>query len=144
VRDAAAVLAEARSWLGTAYEHGQGVKGRGVDCVFFLVRVFHAVGLIPDLDPRPYPHGPFIRDDRYVRWMLPYVDAREGSPQPADIVLFWVPPRKAPAQSSIVVAWPKVILLDQDQGVVELSALDHWTADRFHSAWTVKGIADGR
>jgi hypothetical protein len=135
------VIAEARSWLGTPYEHGQGLKGVGVDCVFFLVRTFHALDLIPNIDPRPYPHGPFIRDDRYVRWMRPFVDPAPLPPRPANIVLFWVPPRKMPAQSAIVVQWPTLILLDQEMGVVELNAEKEWFADRFHSAWAIKGLS---
>src|SRR6202161_3252947 len=51
----AAVVAEARSWIGTKYHNCADIKGVGVDCGMLLARVFANVGLIPFVDPRPYP-----------------------------------------------------------------------------------------
>ncbi len=138
----ARVLAEAASWVGTPFVHHGGVKGVGVDCAFSLIRIFHAAGLIPDIDPGYYPRGPFVRDDRYVRWLLPYVVLRKGRPEPADIALFWVPPRQQPAQSAIVIEWPtRIYFAHQEEGFIESAATRDWIAPRFHSAWTVKGLA---
>ena len=50
----AAVVAEARSWIGTPYHLGADVKGAGVDCAMILVRVFCDLGLVAPFDPRPY------------------------------------------------------------------------------------------
>ena len=36
----AAVVAEARSWIGTPYHHAADVKGHGVDCAMLLIRVY--------------------------------------------------------------------------------------------------------
>ena len=59
-----AVRAEALRWVGTPYHHGADVLGQGVDCLMLLVRVYHAVGLIPDIDPRPYaPDWQFHRNE---------------------------------------------------------------------------------
>ncbi len=51
----AAVVAEARSWIGTRYHNCADVKGAGVDCGMLLVRVFVDTGLCQPFDPRPYP-----------------------------------------------------------------------------------------
>ncbi|MGA2893768.1 MAG: hypothetical protein ABSE22_12925 [Xanthobacteraceae bacterium] len=51
----AAVVAEARSWIGTPYHNCADIKGIGVDCGMLLVRVFVDTGLCPAFDPRPYP-----------------------------------------------------------------------------------------
>src|SRR5690606_11249105 len=45
-RAAAAVVAEAREWVGTPYRHQGNVKGRAVDCVGLILGVGHAVGLL--------------------------------------------------------------------------------------------------
>lgn len=42
-RDAA--VAEARTWLGTPYQHQQRTKGLAVDCVGLLIGVGHGLGL---------------------------------------------------------------------------------------------------
>jgi cell wall-associated NlpC family hydrolase len=42
-----AVVAEARTWLGTPYHLNQCVRGAGVDCARFIHAVLHACGLMP-------------------------------------------------------------------------------------------------
>ena len=51
----AAVVAEARRWIGTPYHACADVRGHGVDCGMLIVRVFVDTGLVPAFDPRPYP-----------------------------------------------------------------------------------------
>ena len=52
-----AVVAAARSWIGTPYHNCADVIGTGVDCGMLLVRVFVDSGLCAPFDPRPYPLG---------------------------------------------------------------------------------------
>lgn len=49
------ILEEARSWLGTPFRHAQCAKGAGVDCAMLSACVYYNVGLVPWIDPRPYP-----------------------------------------------------------------------------------------
>ena len=50
------VVAEARSWIGTKFVHGAGVKGAGCDCAHLVSEVYVKLGLIP---PFEYPiYGP--------------------------------------------------------------------------------------
>lgn len=40
-----AVVAEARTWLGTRFHYGARIKGTGVDCAQFIAAVFEACGI---------------------------------------------------------------------------------------------------
>jgi hypothetical protein len=70
----AAVVAAARSWIGTPYHNCADIKGVGVDCGMLLVRVFVDTGLCAPFDPRPYPVDWHMHrsEERY----LGYLDAR--------------------------------------------------------------------
>ena len=51
----AAVVEEARSWLGTPYHHMGRVKGVGCDCLTLLAAVYHAAGIVPEIEIPHYP-----------------------------------------------------------------------------------------
>jgi hypothetical protein len=85
----AAVVKEARSWIGTPYHHAADVKGHGVDCAMLLVRVYCDLELVELFDPRPYTRDWFLHRDeeRYLGFLL--ARSREvRSPGLGDIVLF--------------------------------------------------------
>ncbi len=52
-----AIVAEARTWLGTPFHHQNRFKGGGVDCIGLIVCVFDALGL-PYEDERHYSRVP--------------------------------------------------------------------------------------
>jgi cell wall-associated NlpC family hydrolase len=68
----AAVVAQARSWIGTPYHNCADVKGAGVDCGMLLVRVFVDTGLCPPFDPRPYPADWHLHrsEERYLGFVF--------------------------------------------------------------------------
>ena len=82
----AAVVAAARSWIGTPYHHAADVKGRqgGVDCAMLLVRVYCDLGLVEPFDPRPYTRDWMLHRDeeRYLGFLLARAK-RFGRPGPA-------------------------------------------------------------
>jgi NlpC/P60 family putative phage cell wall peptidase len=85
----AAVVAAARSWIGTPYHHAADVKGAGVDCAMLLVRVYCDLGLVEPFDPRPYTRDWMLHrdDERFLGFLL--ARAREVSdPRPGDVILF--------------------------------------------------------
>lgn len=51
----AAILTEARTWLGTPWHHQARLKGVGVDCAQLLIAVYAGVGLIEPFTPAHYP-----------------------------------------------------------------------------------------
>lgn len=88
-RERAAVVAEARSWIGTPYHHQGDIKGLGVDCAMIIVRVFCDLGLIPRFDPRPYSRDWMMHRDeeRYLSWM-PGRGNEVERPRPGDVVVW--------------------------------------------------------
>src|SRR5208283_5940831 len=87
----AAVVAAARSWIGTPYHHAADVKGVGVDCALILVRVFCDLGLVEPFDPRPYTRDWMVHRDeeRYLGFLLARAKIVEA-PGAGDVILFRV------------------------------------------------------
>jgi cell wall-associated NlpC family hydrolase len=84
-----AVIAEARSWIGTPYHHAADVKKHGVDCAMLLVRVYANVGLIENFDPRPYTRDWFLHrsEERYLGFLFDRAyEVRE--PGLGDVIVF--------------------------------------------------------
>ncbi len=53
------VVAEARGWLGTPWQHQQRQKGMAVDCAGLVIGVARALGLVaPDFDVQGYQRLP--------------------------------------------------------------------------------------
>lgn len=101
----AAVVAEARSWVGTPYRHCADVKRAGVDCGMLLVRVFVDLGLAEPFDPRPYPtdfhlHG---EGERYLGFVMDR--GREVEiPGPGDVVVWRI--GRSFSHGGVVTEWP--------------------------------------
>lgn len=84
----AAIVAEARSWIGTPYHNCADIRGVGVDCGMLLVRVFVDTGLCPPFDPRPYPVDWHLHrsEERYLGFI--FDRARETvSAQSGDVMV---------------------------------------------------------
>jgi NlpC/P60 family putative phage cell wall peptidase len=84
-----AVIAEAARWIGTPYHHQGRVLGAGVDCVTLLCEVYEAAGIIPHVDPTPYPQDWHLHRDseRYLGGLMQY--SREvDSPRPGDVIVW--------------------------------------------------------
>jgi hypothetical protein len=85
----ALVVAEARKWVGTKYHNCADVRGAGVDCAMLLIRAFVDCGLMPPIDPRPYPPDWHLHRDeeRYLGYVMERF-AEVEQPLAGDIVLF--------------------------------------------------------
>ena len=84
----AAVVAAARSWIGTPYHNCADVKGVGVDCGMLLVRVFVDSGLCAPFDPRPYPVDWHLHraEERYLGFIFDR-GAEVTAPLPGDVMV---------------------------------------------------------
>ena len=89
INERAAVVAEARAWIGTPYHVGADVKGVGCDCAMLLVRVFCDLGLVAGFDPRPYSSDWHLHrsDEIYLGHLTERAHEVER-PQPGDAVVF--------------------------------------------------------
>ncbi len=110
-RERAAVVTEARRWLGTPYHHEARVKGPqgGVDCAQLLIGVFSAVGLIEPPAIEHYPPDWHLHRsaERYLATVLDHAREIEGPPLPGDVALWRF--GRCFSHGAIVVDWPLVI-----------------------------------
>jgi cell wall-associated NlpC family hydrolase len=112
MRERIAVVAEARSWLGTPYHHMGRLKGPqgGVDCAQLIWAVFFNCGLTPFLPLEPYPPD-FMLHRGIERYMNIVIDRAQevADPKPADVVLYKI--GRVFAHGGIVVdpGWPAII-----------------------------------
>ena len=105
----AQVVSEAMLWLGTPY-HGMGrIKGAGVDCGTLLAEVFERAGVIPHVEPEPYPQDWHMHrnEERYLGYVETFAHRIEGPPLPGDIALYKI--GRCISHGAIVVKWPQII-----------------------------------
>lgn len=110
-------VTEALTWLGTPYHHQGRVKGVGVDCGTLICEVYEKVGLMPHLDPRPYPQDWHLHQlgERYLEHVK-RVCFEVENPQPGDIVLYKI--GLCVSHAGIVVDWPMIIHSYLKSGVI--------------------------
>ncbi|MDD5247813.1 MAG: NlpC/P60 family protein [Rhodocyclaceae bacterium] len=136
----ARIVTEALAWLGTPYHHEADIQGAGVDCAMLLVRVYHAAGLIPAIDPRPYPADWMLHqsEERYLGWVAQYGDP-VAAPLPGDLVLYKV--GRCYSHAGIVVAWPEIVhAFRAERGVVRSRFDAGRLAGRDMQFWRVRGV----
>jgi cell wall-associated NlpC family hydrolase len=86
----AAVIAEARTWLGTPFAHRSMVKGGGVDCAQLVRLSYIAAGVLPEwVDPGVYASQWHLHRDeeRYLAWGH-YLGIEVAEPRPADVAIW--------------------------------------------------------
>ncbi len=133
-----AVIAEAMTWLRTPYLHRGAVKGAGVDCAFFLIEVYAAVGMIERFDPGYYPMD-FMRhrdDERYLGWVDKFGHV-VTDPLPGDVAVYKF--GRSFSHGAIVLDWPNIIHSHRREGGVVLARGDGGELAKrdvvFYSLW---------
>lgn len=132
----AAVVAEARTWLGTPYHHQGRIKGQGVDCAMLLLEVYHACGLVPYVDPRPYPPDWHLHrgQERYLEHVLQHAHAVD-QPRPGDIALYQF--GRCVSHGAIVAEWPQIIHSYVREGCVLANGETGKMAGRLRSFYSI-------
>jgi cell wall-associated NlpC family hydrolase len=111
-----AIVAEAITWIGTPYLSNAMVKGKqggGTDCVMLLIAVYSKLGLMPEVDPRPYSPTWHVhrKEEAYLSQVLKYAKEIEPPPQrmpkPGDVVMFKI--GNVFAHGAIIIEWPLVV-----------------------------------
>lgn len=129
------VIAEARSWLKTPYQHQAMLKGVGVDCVGLVVAVGLATGVL-DITPQqiaryagygrlpnPRKMGEYMR-----KHLIPVTD-----PQPGDIM--WIQWRHdLPMHLAIITNAGMIHAFSDPKEVVEHRINQQWR-NRVNSYW---------
>lgn len=135
-----AVVCEAQTWVATPYHHCADVKGHGVDCAMFLSRVYSAAGVVPFIDPRPYPVDWHLHrnEERYLQTIAPYAREIFTPPEPGDFLLFRY--GRTFSHSAIVIKTPGVIHAHaQERAVVWGDLTLAPLKDRPFRVFTLKG-----
>lgn len=119
------IVEEAKSWIGTPYHDHSGIKGAGVDCAFFPLRVYQAVGKVPTdfevpyYSPQQWLNSPLQKDKLHLKFedrtfldiVLRFAKQeifQENQVQPGDFVIWRV--AASWTHGGIVVSWPDYVL----------------------------------
>jgi cell wall-associated NlpC family hydrolase len=108
----AAVVGEAKSWVGTPYVGCARLKGHGVDCGQLLYGVYLNAGLIPELElPKNYSiqvaqHRTSPEYRNLVDKLFEIIP--ESAALPGDVVLYKL--GKDFAHGAIIVEWPGYVI----------------------------------
>jgi len=140
----AAIVAEARDWIGTPYRHQASLKQVGCDCLGLVRGVWRAVlGAEPELPPPYAPdwaeaHGRETLAEAARRHLVA-VDAatcREG-----DVVLFrWR--AHLPAKHAAILTAPDAMVHAHDGAAVAEVALAPWWRRRLVYAFSFPGLTE--
>ena len=117
-RQRTAVVAEARSWIGTPYHHAARIKGAGVDCAMLLAAIYEAAGLVDPITFERYPPDWMLHRD--AERLLEVVETRaqlSSEPgKPGDLVVYRY--GRAFAHGAVVIEWPVIVHAVQRAGVI--------------------------
>lgn len=140
----AAILAEARAWLGTPYRHRASLKGQGADCLGLVRGVWR--GLI---GPEPEPLPPYAPDwaeagrretlrDTARRHLLP---VEIGAERPGDVLLFRFRPH-LPAKHAALLCDGGRMIHAYDGACVCESPFSPWWRRRLAAVFAFPGLVD--
>jgi cell wall-associated NlpC family hydrolase len=113
-----AVVAEAKTWLGTPYHNCARIKSGGVDCGMLLAEVFERAGVIPHVEVEPYPTDWHMHrsEEIYLGIANQFAHPIEGPPQPGDIALYKF--GRCVSHGAIVIQWPQILHAYVHLGVI--------------------------
>ena len=135
---AEAVVAEARSWIGTPYRHQASLKGVGCDCLGLLRGVWRAViGDEPELPPPYAPdwaeaHGAETLRDAARRHLIA-IDVNAFAP--GDVLLFRWRIHLPAKHCAIVTAPDRMVHAHDGAAVAEVAVTPWW---RRHLAYAFR------
>jgi NlpC/P60 family putative phage cell wall peptidase len=143
----AAIVAQARSWIGTPYRHQASLKGVGCDCLGLVRGVWRAL-----IGPEPEALAPYSPDwaeaggrealAQAARRHL--VEIAPGEAREGDVVLFrWR--EGLPAKHAAILtargpgAWPRMVHAHDGSMVAEVALMPFWTR-RLACAFAFPGV----
>lgn len=125
--DAAAIVAEARSWVGTPYHHQASLKGIGCDCLGLLRGIWRSRhGPEPEVIPAYSRDWTEARCDETLleagrRHLIPIPAA-----EPGDVLIFRMRAEAVAKHAGILVAPSRFVHAQERVGTVEVSLSPWW------------------
>jgi NlpC/P60 family putative phage cell wall peptidase len=140
----AAIVAEARTWLGTPYRHQASLKGVGCDCLGLVRGVFRA--LYGDEPERVPPYAPdwaeAAPDEPLAQAAARHLAVvGKNAFDVGDVVLFRWRAGLAAKHAAIVTS-PTTIIHAHDGAAVAEIALSPWWRRRLAFAFRFRGLRD--
>lgn len=117
----AAVVAEAMTWLRTPWHHRGSLKGVGVDCAQFVLRVYVNCGLCADVDTGEYPRDWHVHktEERFLAFVPDFArEIGQAEAQPGDLMLVRI--GRVFSHGVIILDWPQGIHAAIREGMVTL------------------------
>jgi cell wall-associated NlpC family hydrolase len=118
------IVKEAISWVGTPYHDHAGIKNAGVDCAFFPLKCYQAVGRIPKdftvpyYSPQQWLNSPSQKDKFHLKFedttfldiVLRFArrEITEDEVQPGDFIIWKV--AASWTHGGIIIKWPEYVL----------------------------------
>lgn len=136
----AAIVAEARSWLGTPYHHHAKLKGIGVDCAQILIAIYcDALELAPPQEPGHYSTQWHLHrsEEVYLQWLQAAGARAVQTPAPGDIAMFKF--GRTFSHSAIHVGDGLLVHAFMGAGVIESRITDEPLASREVQHWSILG-----
>lgn len=125
-----AIIAEARTWLGTPYQHQTSTRGAGCDCLGLVRGVWRGViGGEPEIAPAYTPHWAETSGEETLHAAaqrhLIEVDQIQNA-RPGDVLLFRMT-RTAPMKHAAILTAPdRIIHAYWGRAVVETALIPWW------------------
>ncbi len=120
------VVAVARRWIGTPYQHQASCEGAGADCLGLVRGIWREIcGKEPTLVPAYTPDwSEAARDERLLAAMGAYFYSVRGEAQIGDVLVFRL--RSVAKHLAVVSARGKIIHAYSGRGVVETPLSPAW------------------
>ena len=130
------LIAEARSWIGTPFQHGASLKGQGCDCAGFVLGVWRACGCVVPNVPAYTSNWPFQGRDPLLEHAQHHVWHIEPEQRAAGDVLFfrWRPHEPV---GHVALATSPFTMIHAHEGACV-------TEVHIHPAWLRRLVAAGR
>ena len=141
-----AVLAEARTWIGTPYQHQASAKGAGCDCLGLVRGVWRALyGAEPETPPAYTPDWAERQGAETLRAAATrhLVETSLAAALPGDVLLFRMDARAPIKHAAILDAGDHIIHAYWGRAVVRSRFAPWWRA-RCAAAFSFPGVAPWR
>ena len=115
--DREALVAEAKTWLGTPFHHAANLKGVGADCGQWLYQLFLDCGVISPSEIQPYSLSWAVHtdDNRYIDMIERYaLRVADDDTRPGNIIIFKF--GRAYSHGALITGWPNIIHIARHDG----------------------------
>ena len=138
----AEIIKEARTWIGTIWQHQQALKGVACDCVGLIRGTLNKWGLEVDADDLRYSRQPYHDEEKMYEICKKYLtEIAIEETQPGDILLFGA--KNLPAYHIGIISYDSFIIHTwQDVGKVTESRMDQNWENEIRFAFKVPGVED--